>query len=142
MIIDQRRSKRYNDFIAVSVRAVNDQDGSSEIGPFAGRIINISIHGACLLMALGVLESFDVYRSTYKNDEMHLEIDGTLPLQTDNFALSGKPIWMDPFILDDIKAFKMGVEFKNIADHEQSIEIIHIITAEPDRDDLFEIIEG
>lgn len=140
MNTDLRRAKRFNDFIAVSVLAKNKEDGNKKVGPFAGRIVNISKHGACLLMSLGVLDSYDVYRSTYKNDEMHLEVEGKIPPGLENFSLSGHPVWMDPFVLDDIRAFKMGVEFKAEADHEQSNEIIASITAEP-TDDIFEIIE-
>lgn len=141
MNIDLRRSKRHNDFIAVSVHAKNKENGNREIGPFAGRIINISTHGACLLMSLGVLESYDVYRTTFNNDDMHLEIEGTIPLRVNNFSLAGHPIWMDPFVLDDIRAFKMGVEFSSFSDHEQSDEIIKCLTAELDDDELFEIID-
>ena len=61
MITDLRRSKRYNDFLAVSVLARNEENGAKEVGPFAGRIINISKNGVCLLMSLGVLDSYNVY---------------------------------------------------------------------------------
>ncbi len=141
MNTDLRRSKRYNDFIPVSVLAKNEASGNKEVGPFAGRIINISRHGACLLMSLGVIESYDVYRSTYKNDGTNLVIEGAIPPGLENFSLSGNPVWMDPFVLDDIRAFKMGVEFKDKSDHDQSDNIIENITAGPSDDDLFEIPE-
>ena len=131
MNTELRRSKRYDDFLAVSVIARNRTNGNREVGPFAGRIINISRHGVCLLMSLGVLDSYNVYRSTHKNDSMHLEIQGSIPYETDNFTLSARSIWMDPFVLDDIRAFKMGVHFISCDDSNQSDDIIDNITSEP-----------
>ena len=87
-------------------------------------------------MSLGVLDSYNVYRSTYKKDSRHLEICGSLPSEIGSFNLSGRPIWMDPFVLDDIRAFKMGVEFMSNVDSERSDDIIEDITAEP-FDDMF-----
>jgi len=130
MNTDLRRSKRYNDFIAVSVLARNQVNGNSEAGPFAGRIINISRHGACLLIPLGALESYDVYRSTCEKDSRQLEIRGSLPPGMDKFILAARPIWLDPFVLDDIRAFKMGVDFPPGAEKDQAGDIIDNITAE------------
>jgi hypothetical protein len=137
MNTELRRSKRYNDFLAVSVLARNGVNGNNEVGPFAGRIVNLSRHGACLLMSLGILDSYNVYRSTYKNATLHLEIQGNIPHDIDNFTLSGRPVWMDPIVIDDIRAFKMGVNFISSADSEQSDDIIDNITAEP-IDDMLE----
>ena len=141
MNTELRRSKRYKDFLAISVIARNGVNGNKEVGPFAGRIINISKHGACLLMSLGVLESYNVYRLTCKNDSMHLEIQGSLPSHRSNFILSGNPVWMDPIVIDDIRAFKMGVDFISSKDTEQSNDIIDNITAEL-IDDMFELVDN
>ena len=138
MNTELRRSKRYNDFLAVSVLARNEENGTKEVGPFAGRIINISKNGACLLMSLGVLDSYNVYRSTYKNDLLHLEIQGDIPSRKENFTISGNPVWMDPIVIDDIRAFKMGVDFASGEDSQLSEYIIDNITAEP-VDNIFEI---
>ena len=138
MNTELRRSKRYNDFLAISVIARNEENGAKEVGPFAGRIINISKNGVCLLMSLGVLDSYNVFRSTYKNDSLHLEIQGGIPSQRENFTLSGNPMWMDPIVIDDIRAFKMGVDLNSIQDSKLSENIIQNITAEP-VDNIFEI---
>jgi len=130
MNTELRRSKRYNDFLAVSVSVRSDATGEREIGPFAGRIINISRYGACLLMPLGIPDTYKVYSSTSTNNSLHLEIQGNMPAAFDDFNLSGHPIWMDPFVLDDIRAFKMGVEFRSGADSQQSGDIIDSMTAE------------
>ncbi len=131
MNTELRRSKRYNDFLAVSVIARNEENGNNEVGTFAGRIINISKNGVCLLMSLGVLDSYNVYRSTYKNDSLHLEIKGDMPSQRENFTISGNPVWMDPIVIDDIRAFKMGVDLASTEDSKLSVNIIQNITAEP-----------
>jgi len=141
MNTELRRSKRYNDFLAVTVIARNRENGTKEVGPFAGRIVNISKHGTCLLMSLGVLDSYNVYRSTYKNNSLHLEIQGSMPSGMENFTLSGSPVWMDPFVIDDIRAFKMGVDFISSKDSELSDDIIDDITAGP-LDDMFEITDN
>lgn len=108
-----RRSQRYNDFISVSVVVRNKITGNKEIGPYSGRLINISRHGACILMSLGTLESYNVYRSTCDTNSMFLEIEGSSEQEDNNFILSGRPLWVDPFIIDDLRAFKMGVEFNS-----------------------------
>ncbi len=138
MNTELRRSKRYNDFLAVSVLARNEENGTKEVGPFAGRIINISKNGVCLLMSLGVLDSYNVYRSTYKNDLLHLEIHGAIPSRKENFAISGNPMWMDPIVIDDIRAYNMGVDLASSEDSQLSQYIIDNITAEP-VDNIFEI---
>jgi len=124
-----RRSQRFNDFIAISVIARNKTDGSKRIGPYSGRLINISRHGACILMSLGTLESYDVYRSTYDSNTMCLEIEGSALQEKKNFTLSGRPVWMDPFILDDLRAFKMGVEFNSKTVSQQTNNFIEEITS-------------
>ena len=124
---EMRRSKRYNDFIPVSVQAQNGVNGKKEAGPFSGRIINISRHGACLLMSLGVLESYEVYSKTYQNDSSYLEIQGAIPTETEKFKLAARPVWTDPFIMDDMRAFKMGVEFMANPEGEQMNTIIEAV---------------
>jgi hypothetical protein len=111
MISEMRRSKRYNDFIAVSVVALNGINGNKVAGPFSGRIINVSRNGACVLMSLGVLDAYQVYSLTQKNDSSFIEISGRIESGNTKFKLSGRPIWSDPIIIDDIRAFKMGVDF-------------------------------
>ena len=89
-------------------------------------------------MSLGVLDSYNVYRTTYKNDLLHLEIQGDIPSRKENFTISGNPVWMDPIVIDDIRAFKMGVDLASSEDSQLSEYIIDNITAEP-VDNLFEI---
>lgn len=51
MGIEQRRSKRYDRFLPITVTALGEGGQIVKAGPFPGRIINISRHGACLLMS-------------------------------------------------------------------------------------------
>ncbi len=74
MNTELRRSKRYSDLLAVSVIFRNDVNGPREVGPFAARIINISRHEICPHMSLGVPDTYNVYRSTCKNDSLHHKI--------------------------------------------------------------------
>lgn len=126
---DLRRSKRYNDFIPVFVTAQNGVNGMRVAGPFAGRIINISRNGACLLMSLGVLDAYSVYCSTARNPSSFLEIQGSVATEDEPFRLSARPVWTDPFIMDDLRAFKMGIEFLINPEGEQMNILIEQISA-------------
>ncbi len=123
-----RRSKRYNDFVAITVMAHNGMNGAREAGPFSGRIINISRHGACLLMSLGDLDAYQVYSSTRKNDSSYIDIHGSFETGEDRFNLPARPVWADPIIMDDIRAFKMGVEFMVNPDSEKMDNIIDSVS--------------
>lgn len=126
---DLRRAKRYTDFIPVFVAAQNGVNGMRIAGPFAGRIINISRYGACLLISLGVLEAYNVYRATILDPSSFLEIQGIISPEAVQFKLSGRPVWSDPFLLDDLRAFIMGIEFLANPEGEQMNTIIESISA-------------
>ena len=81
-------------------------------------------------MSLGVLDSYEVYRSTYRDQGMYLEIKGSIPPDIAVFNLSGRPVWMEPFVLDDLRAFKMGIEFNSLISSPQSDNIIANLTTE------------
>jgi hypothetical protein len=104
-------------------------NGAREAGPFSGRIINISRHGACLLMSLGDLDAYQVYSSTRKNDSSYIDIHGCIETEADKFNLPARPVWADPIIMDDIRAFKMGVEFMVNPDSEKMDNIIDSVSA-------------
>lgn len=134
MTIDLRRAKRYEDFIAVTVLAGDPLDENRQTNAYNGRLINISLSGACLLLPNNGDGPADWYRSACKKDfnNLQLEIQGSLPPEIKSFSLIGKPIWMAPFVMDDIYAFKMGIAFDSQNDFEQSQEIIQKITAHPE----------
>ena len=126
---DLRRARRYHDFIPVFVTAHNGMDSIRVAGPFSGRIINISRCGACLLMPLSVLDSYNVYSAAIRDVSSFLEIQGTVSLEAGQFKLSARPVWSDPFIMDDLRAFKMGIEFLVNPEGEQMNSIIESIQA-------------
>ena len=128
MNTELRRSKRFNDFLAVSVVAVNGLNGEKEAGPYSGRLINVSRHGACILLSLAMLESYKVYSATSRNDSSYLEIQGNIPDKIGFFKLSARPIWMEPVLIDEIRAFKMGVEFLTNPYGEQMEDIIENVS--------------
>ena len=108
---DLRRAKRYTVFFPVTVKVDNQTTPTSQPGFFAGRAINISRNGACLLLSLKTLESYEVYRSTSNVSRISFDLqnDAEEPLQKMTF--SGYPVWIDSFLLDDLRAIKIGVEF-------------------------------
>jgi len=128
MNTELRRSKRYNDFLAISIIAKNGLNRETEAGPYSGRLINISRHGACVLLSLAMLESYNVYSTTSKNDSSFLEIHGNIPDKIGYFTLTARPIWMEPIIIDGIRAFKMGVEFLINPYGEQMEDIIETVS--------------
>jgi len=119
MITDLRRSRRYADFLPISVSAVSSVNKTVIAGPFSGRIIDISRHGACLLMTQVLLRTYHVYHSTLENDANSLQLNINIPPDLVNFTIPAMPVWLRPFDIDEIKAFRMGVEFLISPDGEQ-----------------------
>jgi len=111
MITEMRRSKRVADYLPLVVTAKNGATGQVLAGPFSGRIIDISEHGACLLMTQVMQNGFHVFHSTRENDSWLLQLTMTIPPDRVTFTIGARPIWMDIFRQDQVRAFKMGVEF-------------------------------
>ena len=111
MITDLRRSKRYADFLPITVSALPMGDSKQSVGPFSGRIIDISKHGACLLMTQVLHKAFHVFHSTREHEESVLELHINLPPELHNLVIPCRPVWMKPFQVEEIKAFRMGVDF-------------------------------
>ena len=138
MITDLRRSKRFTDFLPISVSAVSEADTTTVAGPFSGRIIDISRHGACLLMTQVLLKTYHVFHSTLENDAHRLHLHINIPPDLVNFTLPAKPVWLRPFVLDDIKVFRMGVEFLLSPDGEQVQRLERIMQKkQAERDQLW-----
>ncbi|NIA05625.1 MAG: hypothetical protein GWP11_06625 [Proteobacteria bacterium] len=127
MITEMRRSKRYNDFIAISIIAHNGIRGETKAGPFSGRIINISRHGACLLMPRVENKSYHLFHSTRQDDSSFLELKGTIQRYPDKFRIPARPVWLESFNMDDIEAFNMGVEFMLSPEGERMTKIIEAV---------------
>jgi hypothetical protein len=119
MISELRRSKRYTDFLPISVSAMSGVSNSTIAGPFSGRIIDISRHGACLLMTQVLLRTYHVYHSTRDDDSSFLQLHINLPPNLNDFIIPARPVWLVPFDMEDIKAYRMGVDFMISPDGEQ-----------------------
>jgi hypothetical protein len=138
MITDLRRSKRYNDFLPISVSAISGTDKKTIAGPFSGRIIDISRHGACLLMTQVLLRTYHVYHTTRENDSRFLQLQINIPPDLVNFTIPALPVWIKPFDIDEIKAFRLGVDFLISPDSEQMQRLEQVMRKkQTERDELW-----
>ena len=111
MNVEQRRSPRHTDFLPLEVHAIDRFGGSILAGPFSGRIIDISMHGACLLMSQVFREGYHLFHSTRDNGAALLRLTIDQPADLAEFTVTAMPIWMNLYRLRGISAFKMGVDF-------------------------------
>ncbi len=111
MISELRRSKRYADFLPISVSVMSGVNNSTIAGPFSGRIVDISRHGACLLMTQVLLKTFHVYHTTKEDDSLFLQLHINIPPDLSDFIIPARPVWLNQFDMEDIKAYRMGVDF-------------------------------
>ncbi|HBI15645.1 MAG TPA: hypothetical protein DDY20_09060 [Desulfobulbaceae bacterium] len=138
MITELRRSKRYNDFLPISVCALSGPDKNIISGPFSGRIVDISRHGACLLMTQVMLGGYHVFHSTMENDSRILQIQINIPPDLVNITLPSLPVWIKPYDLDEIKAFRLGVNFLVDPEGEQMQRLEQVMRRnEAQRNDLW-----
>jgi hypothetical protein len=112
MISKLRQAKRINDYIPVEVTVQNAITGKPATGPFSGEIINISHIGSCLLMSQVMIGSYHIFHSTRENDALFLQLTIDLPPDIVDCKISARPIWMNLFHQDEVRAFKMGLEFR------------------------------
>jgi len=111
MISKFRQSKRINDYIPVAITVHNETTGKMVAGPFSGKIINISNIGSCLLMRQVMMGSYHIFHSTREDDALFLQVTIDLPPDIVHCKIPARPIWMNLFHQDEIRAFKMGIEF-------------------------------
>src|SRR5674476_652706 len=74
MSIEHRRSERIIDYLPLEVHAVSGSDGQPIAGPFSGSIIDISAHGACLLMPQVFHNGFHLFYSTRDTSNTVLQL--------------------------------------------------------------------
>ncbi len=111
MITELRRSKRITDYLPILVNAKNGSTGDRLAGPFSSRIIDISEHGACLLMTQVMQKGYHIFHSTREDDSRVLQLTINVPPENIPFSVTAHPIWLDLFRQDQIRAFKMGIKF-------------------------------
>jgi len=123
MNVDQRRSPRIIDYLPLEVHAVGRKSGRCLAGPFSGRIIDISLHGACLLMTQILHKGFHIFHSTRENSGLMLQLTIDHPPDLNRCILTATPVWMDFFQRQQIRAFQMGIEFNEDPDGSQMREL-------------------
>jgi hypothetical protein len=111
MISELRIAKRHIDYLPIGVTAKDGVSGKTIAGPLSGRIIDISATGACLLMTQVMSRSFHIFHSTREDDSLFLQLVINLPPDITGLNIPARPIWMNLYRQDKIRAFKMGVEF-------------------------------
>ena len=111
MVIELRKSVRHPDYLPVIVNAVNSVDGTLLAGPFSSRIIDISSHGACLLMTQIIKDRYHIFHTVQDHASHLLEMTINLPPDLIDYTIVARPIWMDIFRQQEISAFKLGIEF-------------------------------
>ena len=111
MSVEHRRSERSIDYLPIEVHAVDARNGQLIAGPFTGSIIDISSHGACLLMTQVFHQGFHLFYSTRDTSNTVLQITINHPPDVSNCIFTATPVWMDLFRQQEIRAFKMGIEF-------------------------------
>ena len=127
MINEARRSQRYTGFLPIGVMALDIHENGVLAGPFSGRIINISRHGACLLMSQIMVNSFHLFHSIKEDDNSCIQLTINIQPETLNCKISGQPVWMDIFREGDIRAFKIGVEFMDDVDNEEMLNLEQVV---------------
>jgi Tfp pilus assembly protein PilZ len=138
MNTDLRRSKRYADFLPISVIAVPGGENGEAVGPFSGRIIDISRHGACLLMTQVLQRNYHVYHTTMDNEESILELHINIPPELRNLVIPCRPVWINPFQIEEIKAFRLGVNFLLSPEGEKMHRLENeLMKKQKDRDELW-----
>ena len=120
---ESRRSHRILDYLPLEVRVVGKQDSRILAGPFSGRIIDLSAHGACLLMSQVMHNNFHVFHSTREVDDCVLQLMIDHPPDLNQCMLLAQPVWMGLVRQEEIRAFKMGVEFIGDPEDPQMLEL-------------------
>lgn len=119
-----RKSERIVDFLPVEVHAVDEQNNRTIAGPFSGWIIDISAHGACLLMTQIMHNNFHAFHSTRDIENAVLRINIAQPPDILPCALIARPVWLDIFRQQKLRAFKMGVMFTEDPEKKHLREIL------------------
>lgn len=66
-----------------------------------------------------MVESYHVFHSTLDDDAALLQLSFELPKEEVNLAVTARPVWFDVFRQNEIRAFKMGIEFMDSLEGKQ-----------------------
>lgn len=124
---EHRRTKRITDYLPITVTVTNSTAGTITAGPFSGRIIDISTQGACLLMTQIIQNNFHIFHTTKEDSNRLFQLSVNIPPDNILFSITALPVWMDVFQQDQIRAFKIGVEFTTSPKEEQMMRLQKVI---------------
>ncbi|MHB8788751.1 MAG: PilZ domain-containing protein [Desulfobulbaceae bacterium] len=108
---DLRRSSRFADFLPIIVTVGTMHDDTILAGPFSARIVDISNHGACLILSQVLLHSFHIFHSTRENEDTALRLQIKLPHSRNSVLIPARPVWLHTEESGNIKVFRMGADF-------------------------------
>lgn len=111
MTIERRKSERVVDFFPLEIHALHLVSHKVIAGPFSGRIIDISDHGACLLMTQVLVNGFHIFHTTRNTDGVAIGLGFTNISAGDSLVFTAHPVWLKPFQQQEVRAFRMGVQF-------------------------------
>jgi len=124
MITELRKAKRVIDYLPIGLTAQHGVSGETMAGPFSSRIIDVSTTGACLLMTQVMIDGYHVFHTTREDDSLFLQLTFNLPPDIMDFNIAARPVWMDLFRQNEIRAFKMGVEFMTNPEGQQMKQLM------------------
>jgi Tfp pilus assembly protein PilZ len=85
-----------------------------------------------------LVKTYHIYHSTREDDSAFLELLINLPPDLVEFAIPARPVWIGPFVIEDIKAYKMGVDFMINPEGEQMRKLEAVLMKkQKERDDLW-----
>ncbi len=143
MITEMRRSRRHNDFMPITVNAVDGTNGKKLAGPFTARIVDISQHGCRLLISQVLIDSYHIFYSTRENDSTVLQLVITFPDQNQQITVPSRPIWLERFQLNNVRSYTIGVELLTSPEGELVNKLQHYLKqGQRERGSWWEDIEG
>ncbi|MDH3329803.1 MAG: hypothetical protein OEM01_11260, partial [Desulfobulbaceae bacterium] len=100
--------------------------------------VDISKNGACLLMTQVLLKTYHIFHSTREDDSSFLQLHINLPPELVDFIIPARPVWFGSFDIEDIKAYRMGVDFLINPDGEQMKKLENVMMKkQKERDELW-----
>ncbi|PIE56592.1 MAG: hypothetical protein CSA34_02955 [Desulfobulbus propionicus] len=111
MLTELRRSTRHPDYLPLEIHVVDSATGNQLAGPYSGRIIDLSRHGARLLLTQVMQENHHIFYSTRENDAHLLQLIFEEPPEIIGSIIRAVPVWFDLCRNERITAFMMGIEF-------------------------------
>lgn len=111
---ESRRLPRNSVYLPVSVSVDNLERQVK--GVISGRILDITNHGACMLLTTDIIDNFHCFHSFENNNSASLQ----LAVQNGSngpLKLTARPVWFETIQLEDAKIFKIGINFISTLDN-------------------------